>query len=272
MVVKKEFVAQKNQKVCKLVSENVEDISFSSLRKILRSKDIKVNGKRISTDVGVLVGDVVEVYYTPLKLESFSVIFVDDNLLVVNKKSGFTSEKVYSDVSEKFPSAGFVHRLDRNTSGVMVFSLNAAAETELLKGFRERTFEKKYLATVYGTPKIKSAILTAYLVKKSDESKVKIYSTPVCGAVKIKTGYEVLRSYDGVSDLEVTLYTGKTHQIRAHLAFIGHFIVGDGKYGDNSFNKSKGAKSQMLKAYKLTLKFNETDFLFYLDGKTFTAE
>ncbi len=270
MFTLKTLTAKKPQKVCKFLLDNVEGLSFSALRKILRAKDVKVNGKRVSTDVNLLVGDQVEIYYRPLQISSFTTIYKDDNVLVVDKKSGFTSELVYEEIKKEYQTAGFIHRLDRNTSGLMIFSLNEMAEKELLDGFKTHAFSKKYLATVYGTPKTKSAVLTAYLVKNADTSTVKIFSTPVKGSVQIKTGYEVVSSDGETSVLEVTLYTGKTHQIRAHLAFIGHFIVGDGKYGDNAFNKSKGVKTQMLKAHKLTLKFQKSNLLYYLDGKTFS--
>jgi len=265
----KSFVADKNRKLSKLALENIEDLSYSAFCRSLRKKDVKINGKRVSEDVLLCVGDKVEIYYQPIEIKKFDSIFVDDNIFVVKKAKGYTSDDVYESVKAVNPNARFIHRLDRNTDGIMIFALNDKAEKELLYGFKERTFDKKYKATVKGTPKNKNATLSAYLVKDSDASRVKIFDNPVKDSSPIKTGYSLLEARGDVSDLEVTLYTGKTHQIRAHLAYIGHPIVGDGKYGDFAFNKKKGVREQMLTATKLTLNFDKTDYLYYLNGKTF---
>ena len=266
------FVADKNRKLSKLALYNVEGLSFSIFQKLLRKKDIKVNGKRVSEDVLLEVGDVVEVYYIMQSIPNgFEEIYKDENIVVVDKKSGVLSEKVYEQISAIYPSAKFIHRLDRNTSGVMIFALNSVSEEELLCGFKNRIFDKKYKALVYGIPKQKKAILNAYLLKDSQNSLVKIFDKKVDGSVAIKTGYEVVETYEKTSLLSVTLYTGKTHQIRAHLAHIGHFIIGDGKYGNNEINKLFSAKSQSLCSSLLTLHFDKKSPLFYLDGKSFSS-
>lgn len=268
----KSFIADKNRKLSKLALYHIDDLSYTAFMKALRKKDVKVNGKRVSEDVTLNVGDLVEVYYTPVITNNFDVIYVDENVLVVYKKSGCTSEKLYEDINAKYNNARFIHRLDRNTDGVMIFALNEQSETLLLDGFKNRTFIKKYHAVVKGVPKVKQAILTAYLVKDAESSTVKIFDRKVNGSVQIKTGYKVVETHGKTSLLEVELFTGKTHQIRAHLAYIGHPIIGDGKYGDFALNDSLNKKSQMLTAVSLELHFEKECLLSYLNGKIFTAK
>lgn len=263
------FTTEKQGKLSKLALIQFEGLSFSAIQKLLRNKDVKVNGKRISKDITLQKGDVVDLYYTINENKKFDKIYLDDNILVVAKKKGFTSESVFQSVQVEYPTSFFIHRLDRNTDGIMVFALNQVANTELLKGFKNHTFIKTYLACVYGKMEKKNDILTAYLVKDKENALVKIYNSPIKGAVQIKTGYEVLSQTGNQSKLLVRLYTGKTHQIRAHLAHIGHFILGDGKYGDNEINKSLGINKQMLTSYKLTLKFDENSPLYYLNNQSF---
>lgn len=272
VVSMKTFIANQNKKLSKIISSYCDGLSYQDFRKALRNKDIKVNDKRISNDIVLSVGDRVDVYYLPKKHENFSKIYIDDNVLVINKKSGVTSEQIFEEISKEYKSAGFIHRLDRNTSGVMIFSLNVFAEKELLLGFKNRTFTKEYEAEVVGVPIKKKATLEGYLIKDEKASTVKIYSTPQKGASYIKTGYEVISSNEETSKLKVILYTGKTHQIRAHLSYAGYPLVGDGKYGDNQTNRRLKKKTQQLTAKKLILKFNESDYLYYLNGREFCVE
>lgn len=247
-------------------------VSYSLANKLIRKKDVKVNGIRVKADLKTDVGDKIEVYYDGEDKRADTIIFKDENVLVVYKPSGITSEDFYALLCKKHEGVGFIHRLDQNTDGVMIFSLNAIAEKELLHGFKQRTFEKLYLAEVVGTPKKASDELTAYLVKDAEKAEVKIFDSQVKGSDKIITSYTVLKSSGETSLLEVKLITGKTHQIRAHLAYVGHFIIGDGKYGYESVNRKFKAKKQRLTAYKLTLRFAEESLLYYLNEKEFVCK
>lgn len=266
------LVAATDGKLSKVILQSADNVSYSVLMRLLRTKSVKVNGVRVGGDVKVNKGDAIVLYYTPSESIKYRVIYSDENVAVIDKPSGYTSESIYENLKKQYPSAGFIHRLDRNTSGVMIFSLTTAAEKELTEGFRRRTFEKVYLAEVEGVPNPTCRVLKDYLVKDAEKAEVSIYKNKMPGAVPITTEYKVIEARGDTSLLEVRLITGKTHQIRAHLAFYGHPIVGDGKYGDNRFNKEKGVKTQRLKAVKLKLNFDKSDVLYYLNGKVFTAD
>ena len=268
----KSFISKENRKLSKLALYYLEDLSYSAFMKALRKKDVKINGKRVNQDVMLSVGDRVEIFYTQAITLKFEEIYKDENVLVIKKFSGFTSESVFEEISAKYKGAGFIHRLDRNTDGIMIFSLSSASEQELLNGFKNRSFDKFYTAYVVGKMPKKSDVLTAYLVKDKDSATVKIFNNQVKNSVLIKTGYEVVEERDGYSVLSVRLFTGKTHQIRAHLAHIGHPIIGDGKYGDFNTNNKFKEKAQRLTASKLVLHFSEDSPLYYLNNKTFSLK
>ena len=244
-------------------------VSYSFANKLIRKKDVKLNGVRVKEDQKTSVGDKVEVYYDGRDERAEKIIFKDENILAVYKPSGITSEDFYTLVKSNHQGAGFIHRLDQNTDGIMLFSLNENAETELLHGFKHRTFDKYYLTEVFGTPKKASDELVAYLLKDAKKGLVKIFNSPAYGGEKIITRYSLIKSSGETSILEVKLVTGKTHQIRAHLAHEGHFIIGDGKYGNEQINRKFHAKKQRLTAYKLLLKFDSKSPLYYLSGKEF---
>lgn len=265
----KTFTVTKQQKISKEILANVEGLSYAAIMKLIREKDVKVNGVRVKTDSTVNIGDIITVYNKGETLPTIRKIYEDAAVLVVGKPSGVLSEAFYRTLKNDYGELYFIHRLDRNTSGVMIFAKTPDAEEELIEGFKRHKFDKKYLAEVYGIPEKDQAILTAYLKKDAGNSLVRIYDKATEGSTPIKTGYKIIEKYGDTSLLEVTLYTGKTHQIRAHLSHIGHFVVGDGKYGDNRFNKSKKATTQRLTAYSLTVRFDKNSPLHYLDGKVF---
>ena len=267
---KRTIIAEKQERISKLCLREISGLSYSVFMNILKNKDVKVNSKKINKDIIINSGDIIDIYISDNLSSGFSIFFQDDNILVVNKKKGYLSESVYEELKESFNEIYFIHRLDRNTDGLMIFALNKVAEGELLNGFKNHTFIKEYMAEVFGKFNKKEDILTAYLVKDSNNSSVKIFEKKVPNSSLIKTGYKVLEEKKESTLVLVRLFTGKTHQIRAHFAHIGNFVLGDSKYGNDEVNKKMKLKTQQLTSFRLTLKFEKESPLYYLNDKVFS--
>ena len=238
--------------------------------RLLKNKDIKVNGKKVSTDVLLKKGDVVCYYLTQKQegVSAFYPVYEDENVCIVDKESGVNSQAVHEALLRK-GTYYFVHRLDRNTKGLLVFAKTQTAEQELLSAFRTHTLQKIYHALCFGVPKQERATLTAYLKKDGEKSLVRVFEKNVVGAEKIITEYSVLQTERDITKMEIRLHTGKTHQIRAHMAFIGCPVVGDMKYGNTLKNKAVGAARQCLVAKHL--RFSFVGVLSYLNERSFSS-
>lgn len=267
----KTFVAEKNCKLSKMLLEKYEGkLSYAKFNELIRSKDIKVNGKRTKEDLSLQAGDVIDVYYdgTNVKINT-KIIFEDDNVLIAVKPKNILSEIFFESLKNDCESLYFCHRLDRNTDGVMVFAKSQKAYEEIFDAFKNKTFEKTYVAEVYGRLSNKSGRLVHYLSKDNQLGRVKAYINPQKDTKKAVLEYSVIDFNERTTTVEILLLTGRTHQIRVQMSAIGHFVLGDGKYGNDSINKQLHVKELRLSSTKLTLHFDKNSPLFYLDGRTF---
>lgn len=317
------------EKIEKVLQDIYPDLSYGTLQKAFRKKDIKANGTRVSREYIVMPGDQLDIYIvddllngvkstehpedtnmsdyekrtggtsgnSPCKkrinvTKGFSVVYEDENILLVNKEPGMPvhpdkeqTERTLIDLAREYLKCKdstpltsnqfqpeLCHRLDRNTGGLVIIAKNQASYDIILKKLEAREIRKFYQCLVKGKLIKKEDQLKAYLWKDARKSQVFINHQKTKGAVEIITGYKVLEynAAKDVSHLEVELITGRTHQIRAHMAFIGHPIIGDGKYGTNEINRAFGLKQQALWACRIKFAFKgSTALLGYLNGKEF---
>ena len=287
------------------MSKAAKNLPQSLLYKAIRTKKIKVNRKRAEPNQTLMPGDTVQCFLPPQYLEdeyttdlfytltpSLTVAYEDENIIICDKRPGMLchpddegdnntliehikaylyKKGEYKPMHENSFVPSLCNRIDRNTGGLVIAAKNAAALRDMNEIIRSRFVSKYYLCAVHGVPSPEEATLTAYLYKDTKNNTVTVYDKPKQGRVKIVTGYKVISKKDGDALLEVRLYTGKTHQIRSHMAYTGHPLLGDGKYGKNRDDKKAGYKYQALYSYKLVFE-DGTGSLSYLKGKTVTAD
>ena len=267
---KLEFVVEKEMKLSKAIVDKLPVFSLHNIKKILSNKDVKVNNIRQKEDIVVQKGDKITVYYIEKEQkEWYSLVYSDDNVLIVNKRAGIevvseSERDLLSILKLEFGEIFAVHRLDRNTEGLTIFAKNKTIESEFLNAFKTRkSIDKRYALFVHGRVDISKIKRTVYLKKVENLSKVWISEVKTSGFEPISTEFSVIQYLGDKTLLEAKLITGKTHQIRAHIAYYGYPIVGDQKYGKDDF------KQMHLTANYLAFNFDKKSKLNYLNKLNF---
>ena len=274
--------------------------------KNIRLKKIKLNRKRAEASTVLSEGDVLQCFLADEFFEKrmtdsslaritpkLSIVYEDENIILLDKRPGVAVHEdengstntlithvqaylyqkgEYRPEEEQSFAPALCNRIDRNTGGIVIAAKNAEALRVMNEKIKLREIDKFYLAAVKGVPTKKEDTLTGFLLKDEKSNTVRVYDkNPPRGAKSIVTRYRVIATADDTALLEVELLTGRTHQIRAHLAHVGHPLVGDGKYGINKADRERGYKFQALYSYKLRFAFTgEPTALEYLNGKEFS--
>ncbi|MBO4309417.1 MAG: RluA family pseudouridine synthase [Clostridia bacterium] len=293
------------QRLDKFLSKAVKGLPTSMMYKYIRLKKIKVNGSRAQPNDMLAEGDEIALYIRDEFFDSpegdvealfrivpkIDVLYEDPNILLLNKRPGvlvhedasagentlilhvkaYLAQKgEYDPRAEQSFAPALCNRIDRNTGGIVIAAKNADALREMNEKIRNDEVRKFYYCVVHGRMPKREDTLRAYLKKNSADNLVSVSDEERSGWKEIITKYRLLADRQGLSLLEVELVTGRTHQIRAHMAHIGHPLLGDGKYGVNRRDRERGYKYQALYAYRLAFRFeNGEGTLGYLNGKSF---
>ncbi|WP_297520356.1 RluA family pseudouridine synthase [uncultured Clostridium sp.] len=293
------------QRLDKFLRKLLKDVPLSTIFKALRKGDVRVNGKKQKEKYSLVKGDLVTIKYitsnakneSPKKFQTvdaskIKIVYEDENMVLVEKWPGVLVHADQKDgdptlndyvLSHLFKKGDYVpkneitftpapcNRLDRNTSGIVFFGKNFESLKAINEMLRERTVEKYYCALVKG--RVKEGRYEAFITKDEANNKSQVFYDNKANTKKIAMDVKVLETDGLFSFLEIELITGRSHQLRAHLAFLGHPIVGDYKYGDrklNSFFENKfGLTFQFLYAYKVVFR-DVPEKLEYLKNKTIT--
>lgn len=296
------------QRLDKFLTKAVKGLPTSMLYKSIRTKKIKVNRKRAEQSYILQQGDEIQLFIrdeffdNPEKddgalsriVPKLNIVYEDGNVLLLNKRPGVLVHEdteggentlimhvkaylnlkgEYDPSSEQSFAPALCNRIDRNTGGIVIAAKNAEALRDMNARIKDGDMSKRYVCLVHGAPPKKNDVIRAYLRKNSKDNTVEVRDRHFDGSKEIITGYNVIEKRGKDSLVEIELFTGRTHQIRAHMAHIGCPLVGDGKYGVNKDDRARGFKYQALYAYKLSFKpTQKNDSLSYLEGKEFKLD
>ena len=261
------FVATEKIELSKALRKALPLLSNFQIEKLFKDKDVKLNGIRKTKSCTVKVGDEIEAYYQSNTTPWHEIVYEDDYVLIVNKRAGIEvvseDDRNLLDILRlTYNTLYAVHRIDRNTQGLVVFAKTKESEIELLEAFKKRTIIKKYLLKVKGKVNIEAVKSRMFLKKLSESSKVLVSEIKTSGYEEIVTKFSLVRYLNNQTILQAELVTGKTHQIRAHIAYFGYPIVGDGKYG-------VGGDIMCLTAYYMGFNFPKKSLLEYLNNQSY---
>ena len=285
--MKYEFItdpAAEGQRIDACIRRFLPEVPQRTVQQSFARRDVKLDGKRVKPDIRVNAGQKVELFCMEQTTPLVDVVYEDEDVLLINKRAGVSvepdekggvtlTELALKHVRQIDPGAWppkACHRLDYQTCGLTLFAKNERAEAILTRAFKERTMDKRYICLVRGMMKPPAATCRAYLLKDAKAARVTIHDNQVPGSRPIITEYEAIEN-GPVSRLLVHLVTGRTHQIRAHMAALGHPLLGDDVYGDRAFNRQQKVQGRLcLCAARLTIQTGGE--LPQLDGRTFTIE
>ena len=305
----REFIITKNdsgQRLNKFLEKAVPRLPGGLMHKYIRLKRIKRNGKRTEFSCRLEEGDVLQLYINDEFFEAadedtaylhvkpdIDIVYEDEQILLVNKAPGVvvhaddsgTADTLIARIQAYLFQTGkwnpadeasftpsLCNRIDRGTGGIVIAAKTAEALRVLNQKIRDRELHKTYLCAVCGRIRPREGELRGFILRHPDEHRVSVHRTQVKGSRTAVTKYRVLCETDELSLVECDLITGRTHQIRAHFASIGHPLLGDSKYGSNEMNRKFHRKNQCLCSYRLSFDFTtDAGALSYLNGLTFTV-
>ena len=298
----------KGQRLDRFIGKSVPLLPESLLQKYIRLKRIKVNSKGSKRDYRLCEGDVIQLYindeffekpkeensYLKVGKPKLDIVYEDENILLADKKPGVLCHSAgqwdyntlianiqaylyangeWRPKEENAFAPALCNRIDRNTGGIVIAAKNAETLRIINEKIKDREIEKYYLCIVQGRPKPSEGKLENFLFKDAVKNQVYIKKNDEPGAKTAVTYYKTLMSKGNLSLVECRLGTGRTHQIRAQMAYAGYPLLGDGKYGHERFNKIFDEKGQALYSYKIVFDFKtDAGILNYLNGREFKVK